>query len=183
MSRSVAIIVGPGVGNEYEAIRQSLEYFGLQVTMSYLGRPNHFLELIGGKRPDIQHCSHWILSLHGEDGRFILPELAEEVYTREEPRSPLSAKDILAHGSFNQQVILNTGCTLGQKAVGEAFLRRGAKAYIGARDYVEGNASLLFIIRFYYEWITHNKTEWQAFQAAKGIDQETALFTFYGNQV
>ena len=37
--KKVAIVLGPEVGNEYEAIRQCLEYFGLVVYLVKIGRP------------------------------------------------------------------------------------------------------------------------------------------------
>ncbi len=176
--KSIGIIVGPEVGNEAEAIRQSAEYFGYQVVMKYLGRPNDFLKLLRGEDPLFNGLEIWILSVHGDEGKFILPELDPSIYQEHEPRHPIGVETLTDKITLNQQLILNTGCTLGSESLAQLFLSGGAKAYIGATDYVEGNAGLLFCIRFLYEWMKGAELA-TVFAQAAAVDQETGLFRLY----
>lgn len=176
--KSIGIIVGPEVGNEPEAIRQTAEYFGYQVVIKYLGRPNDFMQLLRGKDRLFNRLKTWVLSVHGEEGKFILPELDPSIYGADEPHSPIGVETLQGQIKLNKQLILNTGCTLGQAPLAKLFLANGAKAYIGATDYVEGNAALLFTTRFLYEWHKGARTN-TAFDRAAAVDQETGLFRLY----
>lgn len=176
--KRLGIIVGPEVGNEPEAIRQTAEYFGYQVVMKYLGRPNDFLKLLRGEDPLFNGLETWILSVHGDDGKFIMPELDPSIYQEHEPRHPVGAETLADQITLNQQLILNTGCTLGSTFIAELFIANGAKAYIGTTDYVEGNAALLFTTRFLYEWEKGARIS-TAFKRAAATDEETGLFRLY----
>ncbi|NRB49028.1 MAG: delta-aminolevulinic acid dehydratase [Saprospiraceae bacterium] len=176
--KRLGIIVGPEVGNEPEAIRQTAEYFGYQVVMKYLGRPNDFLQLLGGQDPLFNALDCWIFSVHGDDRKFILPELDPSIYQEHEPRHPIGIETLAGQIILNAQLILNTGCTLGNEPLAQLFISGGAQAYIGATDYVEGNAGLLFCIRFLYEWMKDIELA-SAFALATAVDQETGLFRLY----
>ena len=176
--KRLGIIVGPEVGNEPEAIRQTAEYFGYQVVVRYLGRPNDFLHLIRGEDQLFNDLETWIFSVHGDDGKFILPELDTSIYQEHEPRHPIGTETLADQITLHQQLILNTGCTLGNEPLAQLFISGGAQAYMGATDYVEGNAGLLFCIRFLYEWMKDNELA-SAFALAAAVDQETGLFRLY----
>ena len=176
--KTIGIIIGPEVGNEPEAIRQTAEYFGYQVVVKYLGRPNDFVQLLSGEDRLFNRLKTWIFSVHGEDGKFIMPELDASIYEENEPRSPIGIETLKGHIQVKKQLILNTGCTLGHTPLAELFIANGAKAYIGAADYVEGNASLLFTSRFLYEWQKGARLR-TAFERAAAVDAETGLFRLY----
>lgn len=176
--KHIGIIVGPAVGNEAEAIRQSAEYFGYQVVMKYLGRPNDFMQLLRGEDRLFNSIKAWIFSMHGEEEKFILPELDASIYEANEPRAPVGIEGLQSQIRLKKQLILNTGCTLGATPIAELFVANGAKAYIGATDYVEGNAALLFTTRFLYEW-KKGKRITAAFGDAADTDGETGLFRLY----
>lgn len=176
--KSLGIIVGPEVGNEPEAIRQTAEYFGYQVVVKHLGRPNHFLDLLRGEDRLFNRLTAWVFSVHGEEEKFILPELDASIYLEDEPRSPLGIETLQNRIQIKKQIVLNTGCTLGAAPMAQLFLAGGAKAYIGASDYVEGNAGLLFMSRFLYEWQKGVRLH-TAFDRAAKVDAETGLFRLY----
>jgi len=176
--KSIGIIVGPEVGNEPEAIRQTAEYFGYQVVIKYLGRPNDFMQLLRGEDRLFNRLKTWVLSLHGEDEKFILPELDPSIYEENEPRTPIGIEALQGQIKLKKQLILNTACTLGQASLADLFISNGAKTYIGASDYVEGNAALLFTTRFLYEWQKGARLQ-TAFDRAAAVDQETGLFRLY----
>lgn len=176
--KRLGIIVGPEVGNEPEAIRQTAEYFGYQVVVKYLGRPNDFLKLLRGEDLLFNGLETWIFSVHGDEGKFILPELAPSIYQEHEPRQPIGVETLTDQITLNRQLILNTGCSLGNESLAQLFIAGGAQAYIGATDYVEGNAGLLFCVRFLYEWMKGVALA-AAFTQAAAVDQETGLFRLY----
>ena len=168
-------------GNEPEAIRQMVEYFGYTTWLFSIGRPRHFIELLSGAaRP--KPIDFLVLSVHGVDGAFVLPELHESVYEPTEPRSAFGADLVRAHAVFTPQtVVINTGCGLGHADLGHAFMDAGAKCYIAASEDIEGNAVLPFIVRFFYEIRQHQRTVRQAYDLARSIDRETELFTWFGS--
>lgn len=174
----IGIIVGSDVGNEAEAIRQTAEYFGFQVVIKHLGRPNDLVQTLAGKDRIFNSLKTWIFSVHGEGGQFLLPELDESIYEPDEPRGKLGPAQIRSLAKLKKQTIINTGCTLGNQDMAQAFLSQGAKAYIGANDYVEGNAALLFVHRFLYEQANKVKLA-TAFKKASEMDSETALFELF----
>lgn len=176
--KNIGIIVGPEVGNEPEAIRQTAEYFGYQVVMKYLGRPNDFMQLLRGEDRLFNRLKTWVFSVHGEEGKFILPELDSSIYEQNEPRIPIGVEALQGQIKLKKQLILNTGCTLGQASLANLFLSHGAKAYIGTTEYVEGNAALLFTNHFLYEWEKGTRLN-KAFHHAAAVDQETGLFQLY----
>jgi hypothetical protein len=167
------------VGNEYEAIRQTLEYFGYEVFRRAIGRPANFVNIINGEDELFAQLPIWILSVHGEDSCFLMPELAEDIYEQEEPRQPIDADFLLKNGRFNKQLILTTGCSLGTGRMAQAFIQNQATVYIATPEYVEGNASLLFIHHFFYQLLKKPQRFKEAFLKANAIDEETQAFRFF----
>lgn len=176
----VAIIVGSEVGNEYEAIRQCLEYFGISVRLIKIGRPADFISILNGKQSF--QVDHLIFSFHGEKEAFVLPKLHPSVYKKGELRKNFGATQIEQYANFSGEMILTTACGLGSEAISEAFLKKGASTFIAPRDEIDGNTALLFIIRFYYELINHGKTISEAFEIAHEIDEEAKLMHYFTAQ-
>lgn len=86
---SVSLVVGPNCELESFAIRSTLEYFGIRVNMHWIGRPNDFVDVLSGKEFD-KNIDYLILNFHGDEGRFCMPELGEDVYEINEPRGEFS---------------------------------------------------------------------------------------------
>jgi hypothetical protein len=175
---TIALIVGENCDAEASAIRGVLEYFNIRVVKIFIGRPNDFIEILNGKvlYPNI---SHIIFSFHGKAGKFLMPILAKDVYENDEPRGNFGADEINKFARLNDKIVITTGCTLGKKKLAQAFLNVGCKIFIGAKDYIEGNSALFFVTHFYYEILTNNRSEKEAFQIAKATDNETKFFEFY----
>ena len=79
------------------------------------------------------------------------------------------------------RIIITTACTLGQKDLAQAFLNAGVRYYLGPETYIEGNAMLLFLHRFYYEILSNNQNTKEAYTVASKMDKETALVKLYHN--
>lgn len=174
----ITLAVGPNCELEAFSLRSVLEYYGARVHMHWIGRPNDLVGILSGKTRD--KSDYLILCFHGEEGQFILPELAEDVYEENEPRSCyFGAEEVLKYARLEGVHVLATGCTLGDRKLAEAFKRCKAESYIAPKDYVDGNASLLFVLMFMYEQINNSSTQRTAYERAKAIDDETSLYQLY----
>lgn len=175
---NVALVVGFNSDLKAQSIRATLEYFGARVVTYWIGRPKDFIDVFSGKTlyKDINYV---IFCFHGEEGKFVIEELGEDVYEKDEPRGYFGAAEIYKYAKLHNIHIVNSGCTLGEQKLAESFLRSGAKSYIGSIDYVDGNAALMFIIRLFHGVINHEKTLEEAFQEARSIDEETDTFRLY----
>jgi len=145
--KNILILVIGSTGNEPEALRQSLEYFGYFVAVKYIGRPNDLISVLKGDLTFDADCI--ILSCHGENGEIIMPTLGDDVYETDEPRGNISASDTDKYLNLKNKLILNLGCTTGEKALAKAFSKQNT--YIASDDYTEGNAALYFAISLFYE--------------------------------
>lgn len=77
--------------------------------------------------------------------------------------------------------VISAGCTLGIDQLAKTFLECGCPIYIGPVDYIDGNANLMFILKFMYELINNNKSVEEAFKSANDIDEETKLYKLHKN--
>ena len=175
----VLIAVFPNAGTEPEALRQILESFGCLVLTQYIGRPNDFISVLSGMdcfNPDVA-----ILSGHGENGTFIMPVLASSVYTEDEPKGNFSSAEIGQYLKLTGKTIISTCCTTGTADLAAVFSKEND--YLAPADYIEGNAVLLFMVDFFYQIIQRNLSVEDAWNHARSLDEETARFAFYKNNV
>ncbi|WP_445480185.1 delta-aminolevulinic acid dehydratase [Lysinibacillus irui] len=175
----VNLVVGPDCDFESMAIRAALESFGARVTLHLIGRPNDLIDVLSGE--DLYgRMDYLILNFHGNEGRFCLPELGEEVYENDEPKDLyFGPKHIESYCRLQNVKVLATGCTLGWQQLATAFLASGCHSYLAPDDYIDGNANLMFVIRYFYEIITNQKNQQEAFDLAQAIDSETAMYKLY----
>lgn len=174
----ITLAAGPNSELESFALRAALENFGAKVDMHWIGRPNDLIHLLSGRnRGEIDYL---LLSFHGEEGAFIMPELGEDVYEDEEPRDTAFRADEIKQYAFLKGIhVISTGCTLGEKNLADAFLDAGATSYTAPDDYIDGNAAFIFVLTMLYELMNNTKTVRAAFDRARSIDEETKLFQLY----
>ena len=175
----VLIAVLPSAGNEPEALRQVLESFDCLVLTKYVGRPDDFVSVLTGMEDFDSDVI--ILSGHGENGKFIMPVLGDSVYAENEPKGNFSYEEINQYLKLSDKTIISTCCTTGTSDLAAVFSRENT--YIAPADYIESNAVLLFMVDFFYQIIQRNLTIEGAWSHARSLDQETAQFTFYKNNV
>ncbi len=172
------LIVSFDCDAEAAALRAALEWYHADVMIQYIGRPKDFLDVLEGDvlfPPDVL-----ILCGHGEDGRFLMPELGEDVYFDGEPRN-ISPDDVRAHLKLHPTICISTACTTGISAMGAAFADSGVP-YLAPDDYIEGSTPLFFILHVFYLHLTCEKTFAEAVAIAKMTDSETAMYTFYAGK-
>ncbi|MFD1396413.1 delta-aminolevulinic acid dehydratase [Kroppenstedtia eburnea] len=173
----VALIVGD-TGNEAHAIRYTLEEFGAEVMTKWIGRPNAFLTALTkeGLYPGFDTL---VISFHGEEGTFLIPELGEEIYEEGEPRGNIGPKEIRKFAALEGKTVLSTGCETGDSELAQAFLDAGCKAFIAPEEAVDGNSATIFTQLFFYEKIQNKRRTEEAFRLAQGIDSETRYFRLF----
>ncbi|NLA73848.1 MAG: delta-aminolevulinic acid dehydratase [Clostridiales bacterium] len=174
--KNVLIVAFGNTGNEPEAIRQSLECFNCFVAIKYIGRPNDFIDILNDKLSFEFDCI--ILSCHGNSGNIIMPVLADEVYEKDEPKGEFSNFEITKYNNLCDKLIISSGCTTGYKETANAF-HKNSNIYIAPIDYIDGNAALFFIIRFFYEISQNKQRMYDAYNKAKQSDDETTLFSYF----
>lgn len=118
-----------------------------------------------------------IFCFHGNDGKFIMPELGKEIYEEGEIRENIGSDEIKKWGNFStNQHVLSTGCSNGYLEMGEAFLNAGVKSFSASESHPEGSAALMFVLRLFYEILQNKKSIEEAFTLSQKIDKETTTF-------
>lgn len=174
----VAIVCGPDCDMETQALRATLEYFGARVFMYWVGRPNDFIDVLSGK--DLfPNTDLVILNFHGDEGRFVMPEIGDEAYEEGEPHGDFGSEAVRQFAKLGGRTIVCNGCDLGNKEMAEAFLHGGCQTYIGPDDYPYGNSTLMFVIRFCYELIQNKRSVQQAYDLARAADEDTMMYQLY----
>ena len=168
---TVLIAVIGNVGSEPEALRQALENFGYTVVLKMVGRPRDLTEILEGTFPIDFH--YLILSCHGEAGTIVMPKLADSVYYPDEHRANFSAREVKHHLRLSGKIVINTGCTTGCGARCAAC--SADNTYIAPVDYVEGTATVFFIIHLFYE-LSKGTPLIESFAKARRTDEEACLF-------
>lgn len=169
--KSVHIIDGQNIGNESEAIRQVLEYFGARVRRTQLGRPNDLVQALAENVDDFV-----ILCVHGNNGKIQLPELDANLYLPGEPTGPVGERNLQALKVCACELLISSGCGLFTDGWATMWLEKGVQNFIGARKEVAGNSALQFVLRVFYEIIHNEESVPDAFERAQLIDDESALF-------
>lgn len=173
--KNVLIVVIGSTGNESEALRQSLEYFGYFVAVKYIGRPNDFISVLNGDLSFDPECI--IISCHGENGEIIMPVLGDDIYEPDEPKNNMASSDIDKYLKLQGKLILNLGCTTGEKALAKVFSKQNT--YIAPDDYIEASSSLYFAISLFYEMSKDGARLFNAYKTAKSNDKETKMFQIF----
>lgn len=171
----IDLITGP----ESYTTRGILEVFGLQTRTHNIGNVSHLIALL--ENSAYLHAIV-VFCCHGDQDGCFIPELAPALEIDMPYYKKLTAKDFATILHLKDQVVINTGCCLGREEFAQSFLSRGAKAYIGTTDYIEGNAILPFITLFFYLYICKNMSLEKAFGMAQDIDMETNMFKLWQNK-
>lgn len=176
--RNVALVCGPQCELDTQAIRAALEYFGVRVHTYWIGRPNDFMSVLSGA--DLYPGTDIIiLNFHGDEGRFIMPELGEDVYEAGEPQGSFGPEEIARYAKLAGKIVIGNGCSLGAPSLARAFMESGCRIYIGPDDYPEGNAALMFVLRLFYEMVQHRRSVPEAFRLARSADEESSMYRIY----
>ena len=161
-------------GLEAHAVRYAAEHWGISVTVTWVGNSQQIVDCLSSY-PD---CDLILISGHGDERGLILPELAEEVSSNYPYRDVISHDDFAKFLNLNNSVVINSSCMGGVQSMAEVFLDKGAKCYIAPKDFPLADASLMYLLKFLYEYVKNNKDIDKAHDLALPQD-ERELFTLF----
>jgi hypothetical protein len=175
--RNVLIVLGPECELESIALRSSLEFFGYNITLKIIGRPNDFINLFTYDK-SINNAGIIILCFHGINKKFKMPILQKHQYEKKEIKTHLGLNQLKNIIQFNKQTVICTGCALGYERMAKTFLKANASCYIGTSKYIDEDSVLIFTTKLFYH-LGRGDTIKNAFLKAKKIDTQTSLFELF----
>ena len=101
--------------------RPILESFGVRVNLFRVGQARHLVAALGGEAA----APYVLLACHGDGGRIVLPELAEELERFQPFRGRCGPDDLRAFARLAGNTVIATGCEMGGPQTGRGVLRRG----------------------------------------------------------
>jgi hypothetical protein len=158
------------------ALRAALEWWGARVTLHLVGMAQDVVCILGGGEPLAEYI---VLACHGDGRGLVLPELGLEIEQEQPYHGAITAADFHGFLKLPDKVVLNNGCALGRPEIAEAFLRAGARSYIGATDYPDGDSSLFYALHFFYDLIYNKMAIEEAHARASAHDKGTQMFRLY----
>lgn len=149
--------------SEAYALRGVLEYFNYRVDLILIGSRTEFIKVLAG---DIKTERMLIFAVHGtKEGIHITNE------------DSVTERDIVSSVQLEGKSVISLGCETGRSEYADAFKKGGVQIYIAPVGYPEGNASLMFVMRLFYE--LKNGTAIVDAVAAAIIDKETKMFKLH----
>jgi hypothetical protein len=169
-------------GAEAPILRAALEFFGgryatpLRVGRFAIGRAQHLVDVLAGRR---SVGDHLVLSGHGDERGFILPELAPDLEHLEAFHGALTPDDLRGLVDLPGRTVVSLGCMTGREEIASTFLAGGCDAYIGPSDYPDGSSAVFFALRLYYHLLHDDLELEEAFALATSTDAETRMYRLF----
>ena len=160
-------------GTHATALRSGLEAFGLRVDHVRVGQARHLVagfERAGGE--------YVVLACHGDEGRIIVPELAEEIERFQPTHGAWGPSEVRRYVKLAGATVIATGCDTGTDDLAAAFLDAGAVAYVAPDGAPFGYASLFAPLLLFYE-LTQQRTLTQAVDRLQAHDTELAMWRLF----
>ena len=161
------------------AIRGLLEIMNAVVVLHQPGTPSDFMLLLGQGEdaPDFI-----VICAHGDENGIVLASFASQIDTTGLIEGSLPATTLFGRVHLPGSVVLSTACSTGLGQFATAFLDGGARAYIAAPDYPEGDDVLLFVHHFFHEILCRASTPEAAYARARAYDDASAKFVLHQRQ-
>jgi len=162
-------------GLEVHALRYGAEYWGAFVTVTWVANSSQIVNFFQSlPRQDII-----IICGHGNDRGLLLPELAGEIKDKYPYKDVIRPEDFKEFVRLEGNIIINSSCLGGSQKLAKIFLNRGAKYYIGANSYLDGNACLMYLLSFLYEYMRNgNNVEQAHYISSKHEDDRRSFLLF-----
>ena len=175
--KNIALVSVTDTGSAPYSARMALEYFGYFVGWHGIGRPHHLMDILAGKTPCPYDCI--LLCCHGDiDGKIEMPLLHGDIYEPDEPRGNFGFDEVRQCIQLKNTLIISDGCSTGNEALVKAFTGNG-NTYIAPTGDPEGSSALVFVQLFFYHLGRNGFDVDDAYQKARGLDEETALFWLF----
>ena len=171
-------IIAIETGNEPQAIRAAAEWWGVFVTMTWVGNSGQIVDYFAGQ-PDHDLI---IISGHGDELGLRLPELNNETANRYPYNQVIRPGDFGQFLQLNGNAVISLACLGGMRQLADVFLAQGARHYIGPVDYPDGASALMYILEFLYNHVYHGRSVEEAHRFASNHNddrQQFKLYTFF----
>ena len=158
------------------ALRGCLEAWDLQVRLTQIPTAQRLIDILSvpsSLAPTL------LLMCHGNKNGLLLPILAPEIAATMPYEGTINASQFHSFLKLEDQVIINTGCTLGNQEFANAFLEGGCSSYIGADGYPEGDSALFYVLHLLFELYCQRTDISTAHEKARAHNEETAYFKLY----
>ena len=166
------ICLEDGIG--VQALRATLEYFGVRVNYLPVGAGGDFIRYLGAPGAS---SAHVIIAGHGLPRGFCLDELAPGLAAEQKYNEVFPAEGVLKYARLGGKIVVSDACYSGNLKMANAFLARGATAYLAPDGAPEGDAALIFLQSLYYYLMDTGLPLAEASAAARALDKETAIFS------
>lgn len=162
-------------GHEPYAVRAAAEAWGMLVTLVGVGNSGQIVEYFKG-RPEHDLI---VISGHGDKRGLLLPKLADEIAPRYPYNDVIRPEDFDQFLQLNGNTVINLSCLGGAPPLANTFLAHGARHYIGAVDYAEGDATLMYALEFLYNYVQQDGNVGEAHRLASTHDDDRRHFKLY----
>lgn len=142
-------ILAADTGLQPHVVRAAAEHFGASVTVTWVGNSAQVVDSLSG-RPSHNVI---VLSFHGDERGLLLPPLAEECRCLYPFADVIGPDDFAQFLDLSGSIVLNNACLGGTPAMAQAFVTRGAGAYIGADGSPDAAASTKYALDFLYGYL------------------------------
>ena len=140
------------------------------------GGAQHLVDVLSARVPVGDDL---VLSGHGDERGFLLPELAPDLEHQERFHGALTPEDLHGLVDLPGRTIVSLGCVTGRAEIASAFLAGGCSAYIGPSGYPDGSSAVFFAMRLYYH-LLHDEMELDgAFELAASTNDETGMYRLF----
>lgn len=180
-----------------KALQGVLENFGLRVYFYHLVQKQHVISFLAQQFPSSDYvvlCGHGSgsdddMSINFQvvdqvDGQFDNPEGWHSLTFG---LTPANATQYIQHA---QGTFISTACGSGRAPFAQAFLAAGYRAYIAPTSYYDGDATILFVLGFFYHLLAASRdyaervyTDKEASERAAALDVDfqfgTRTFCYY----
>ena len=162
-------------GLEAHAIRYAAEYWGAFVTVTWVGNSAQVVEFLSNK-PDHDVI---VISGHGDERGLLLPELVKEIRSEYPYNYVIRPEDFAKFLKLDGNTIINASCACGVQSMADVFLAGGTRYYIAPNDYPQGDASLMYLLNFMYEYMQNEHDVEVAHQISSEHSDDRRQFTLF----
>jgi hypothetical protein len=182
---SVDLLDMGNVGYEATTVRAVLETLGVKVNLFPVGQAKHVVNVLGGRESTAPYV---ILAAHGDEGRFVLPELDPAVAATQPFDRYLTPADLASFVDLPGRTVISLGCSTGCEPLARAFLDHGCVAYVGPTGAPYGYSGVVFTTLLFYELTHHARASGgeiepsplrESVERVRAHDDEMALFRLF----
>lgn len=160
---------------EAVALRGVLELFGVRVRRFPVGQARHLVRALGGET----NAPYVVLACHGDAGRVLLPELADELERFQPLHGSIGPDELRQVAKLSPgSVVISTGCDTGSPELASAYFEGGASAYVAPTGAPFGYASAFAPLLLFYE-LTEGRPLERAVERLRDHDRELSMWRLF----